>query len=262
MSLDRPILEVDIEKIRRNHHTRTRTCGITLKVCRAEDIGAACLTAMPLLVVALSTTSSRPSAGEALTFIVEGNDFLFQDNELPVMTSITDHLTGLVTTVSSGGCRSDRGRAAPMLTSIATVASDATYNCTDLVQRVELARLIAALVEHVPHRGATYATAVAEVLFSVNCTTVESRCRELGPEMFVAAVERVLPEAMYPEGFTRWEEMDAPDGDDELGDYEFKRFRDDEVCTLLQIAYDHAGFGFVSLRFSTPILLFYFTASF
>lgn len=43
--------------------------------------------------------------------------------------------------------------------------------------------------------------------------------------------------------------MDAPDGDDELGNYEFTRFREDEVCTLLQNAYECAGCGCVSLFF-------------
>ena len=210
---------------------------------RAEEIGAACLTAMPLLVAALATTSCRPSAAEALTFLVEEHDVLFQGDELRVMASILEHLSALVATVSTGGCRSDRGRAAPMLTAVATVASDAAYNCADVVQRVELAWLVATLVEHVPHRGATYATAVAEVLFAVNCTPVGTWCGELAPEMFVAAVERILPEAMYPEGFTCWEEMDAPDGDDELGDHEFARFRDEEVCSMLEIACDHCGFG-------------------
>ena len=119
-------------------------------------------------------------------------------------------------------------------------------NGMDLPERLsleELAQLLGGLVEHVPHRGATYATAVAEVLFAVSCTPVATWCSGLGPGVFVAAVERILPEAMYPEGFTCWEEMDAPDGDDELGEFEFVRFRDDEVCSLLQIAYDHSGFG-------------------
>jgi hypothetical protein len=217
----------------------------------AEEIGATILKAIPLLVAALSTTSSRPSARDALAFIVEEVHTIFDSNALPVMISITEHLSTLVATVASDGCRSDRGRAAPLLTSIATITGEAIDKCNSLVSRVELAQLISALLEHVPHRGATYATSVAEALMSVNCEPVKSRCRELGPEMFVAAAERILPEAMFPDGFTRWEEMDLPDGDDELGDSEFAKFREQYVSTMLQIAYDSAGFGCVLRLFSS-----------
>lgn len=159
------------------------------------------------------------------------------------MLSLLDNFGALVATVSTGGSCSDRGRAAGLLRHITAVTSEATNACDALVQRAEFANFVCVLVDHIPNRGVSYGADVADLLSAINYTEVGMRCRELGPELFVAAAERVLAEFRFPDGFTRWDEMDIPDGDDDIEGATFEELRRTEVKELLENAYDLAGFG-------------------
>jgi hypothetical protein len=66
--------------------------------------------------------------------------------------------------------------------------------------------------------------------------------------LYVTAAERVLAEAMYPPTFTCWDDMDIPDGEAELDQGEFARFRNCDVAELLDTAHELAGFGCVDMH--------------
>lgn len=159
---------------------------------------------------------------------------------------------------AGGGDRAARCADAALLTAVARIAAAAVEGEPSLAAAPAMAALLQALVEHVPQRGATYATAVLEVLFAVNLEAVADRAEALRGPVYVSAVERVLPEAMFPDGYEAARDMGVPDGEEEMEEEEFNRFRRTEVADLLAQTCNLCGFGCaVDSRTSPPAFAHY-----
>lgn len=199
---------------------------------------------MQQLVNALTAEPTRHAATDALcTLLSGGHERTVAADAAPLSAAVAQLHALVARATGTGAGRDARGRDAALLTAVARVTAAAVEGEPSLTALPALADLLQALVEAVPQRGPTYATAVLEVLFAANLEAVGDRAEPLRGPVYVAAVERVLPEAMFPDGFEPGQGMCVPDGEEEMDEDEFLRFRKVEVADLLAQTCSLCGFG-------------------
>lgn len=214
---------------------------------RADEFAAACPTGLQHLVAALAAEPSRRAATDALCTLLSGGHARAAAADAAPLTAVITQLLALTARGAGAGAgRAARAHDAALLTAVAHVTAAAVEGEPALTATAPLAALLQALVEHLPQRGPTYAAAVLEVLFAANLEAVGDRAEALRGPVYVAAVERVLPEAMFPEDFQPGHDAGVPDGEEEMEEEEFKRFRKAEVADLLAQTCSLCGFGCAS----------------
>lgn len=210
----------------------------------ADEFAAACPNGVQQLVNALAAEPTRHAATVALcTLLSGGHARAVAADAAPLSAAVAQLHALAASTAGAGAAREARAQDAALLTAVACVTAAAVEGEPALTALPTLAELLQALVEAVPQRGPTYAAAVLEVLFAANLEAVGDRAEPLRGPVYVAAVERVLPEAMFPDGFEPGQGVCVPDGDEEMEEDEFMRFRKVEVADLLAQTCSLCGFG-------------------
>eukprot|EP00892_Ulva_mutabilis_P009771 jgi/Ulvmu1/7166/UM034_0074.1 len=218
--------------------------GSSLLTMPPSEFAAACPNGVQQLVAALAAEPTRDDATDSLCTLLSGGHARAATTDAAPLAAVISHLHALAEHAAAGGDAAARSATAPLLTAVARVAAAAVEGEPSLTAAPPLAALLRVLVDELPQRGPTYATAVLEVLFAVNMEAVTDRAEPLRGPLFAAAVQHVLPVAMFPEGYEPGQDMGV--ADEELEEQDFLRFRRVEVADLLAQTCNLCGFGCIA----------------